>query len=135
METQAVTPYSPTTVYGQLSSPFIVKSVSINAHTANEAVVEDVGTFSRDYFTEGSARFKYAASYSPSSIASIQSENGIHSFSASSGSGDIVKTALNSGYSANEAITVSNAKAAYSRSAVATRNPVSALRGCKYNIS
>lgn len=135
MDTEAVTPYSPTTVYGQLSSPFLVKSVSINAHTSDEAVVDDVQTFSRDYFTDGSARFKYAASYSPSSIASIQNAGGIHSFSASSGSGDIVKTALNSGYSANEAITISNAKAAYSRSAVGTRNPVGVLRGCKYNIS
>ena len=135
METEAVQPYSPTTIYGQLSSPFIEKGISINAHTDDEAVVDDVETFSRDYFTDGSARFKYAASYSPASIGSIQSSNGVHSFSASSNSGDIVKNALNSGYTADEAIVISNAKAAYSRSAVGTRNPVGSIRACNYKVS
>ena len=45
-------PYSPTTVYGQLTSPFTPKTVTINAHTPFDKVDETKSkVFSREDFT------------------------------------------------------------------------------------
>ena len=38
MSTESIAPYSPNTVYGQLTSPFTPKQITINAHTPYDKV-------------------------------------------------------------------------------------------------
>ena len=54
MSIEGLSPYSPTTVYGQLTSPFTPKTITINSHTPYDKVDNDKETssevFSRTYF-------------------------------------------------------------------------------------
>ena len=42
MSIESLAPYSPTTIYGQLTSPFTPKTITINSHTPYDKVDEDV---------------------------------------------------------------------------------------------
>ena len=53
MEIESIGPYSPSTVYGQLSSPFEPKTVTVNAKTPYDKVDENSNeseVFSRKFF-------------------------------------------------------------------------------------
>ena len=51
MSTESIAPYSPNTVYGQLTSPFTPKQITINAHTPYDKVDENESkAYSRDSF-------------------------------------------------------------------------------------
>lgn len=52
MEIDSLGPYSPDTVYGQLSSPFTPKSITINSHTPYDKIEDGFvpKAFSREYF-------------------------------------------------------------------------------------
>lgn len=51
MSTENLAPYSPTTVYGQLTYPFTPKTISINAHTPFDKVDKtESEAFSREFF-------------------------------------------------------------------------------------
>ena len=62
MSIEGLSPYSPTTVYGQLTSPFTPKTITINSHTPYDKVDNDKETssevFSRTYF-EGKPPVSY----------------------------------------------------------------------------
>ena len=54
MSIEGLAPYSPTTIYGQLTSPFTPKTITINSHTPYDKVDEEQENssevFSRGYF-------------------------------------------------------------------------------------
>ena len=154
---ESIGPYSPTTVYGQLTSPFTPKLVSINSHTPFDKTNEEESkVFSRDYF-EGrpTARMKYSLpetapveiqKYPPEQqkvnnsgsetqqVEKPQTELAAFSMSATSSS-DIVKSSLKQGYSTEQAVVISKAQSAYQKSAILTKDPVGALGSCNYVVS
>ncbi len=163
MSTDAIGPYSPTTIYGQLTSPFTPKNVTINAHTPfDKAEEEQVKAFSRDYF-EGKplAKMKYelpevgdiSIKYSPSNSVNSDDTTGkssvgasdskdesttpsVTAFSASQASSkDIVQSSLKRGYSPEEAVALKNLMASYERAAILTDNPTGVLSTCSYRVS
>lgn len=153
---ESIGPYSPTTIYGQLTSPFTPKLVSINSHTPfDKTNDEESKVFSRDYF-EGRpvARMKYSLpETAPVEIQKYEPEQqnnsntdtqktdtspkelSAFSMSATSSSSDIVKSSLKQGYTTEQAIVISNAQSAYQRGAVLTKDPIGVLGTCNYVVS
>lgn len=156
MSIENLAPYSPTTVYGQLTSPFTPKQITINAHTPydkSEETKEKSEVFNRAFFEE-----KPQAKNIYSNISEIESlypedfppkfsnkddktqetqkaSPELSSFSISSFSDDkILKGSLSSGYSVNESIVIKNAYNAYQRSAVITKNAPEVLSTCSYRV-
>ena len=154
METEAIAPYSPTTIYGQLTSPFTSRQITINAHTPfDEVDKEQSQVFSREHFQgKPQARMAYEISGNESVIIGINYENGqpsgsnsnnetemkaieVSAFSASqTSSRDIVNNSLKYGYSPAEAIIIRDAQNAYRNSAIITDDPVGALNSRSYRV-
>lgn len=164
MSIENLAPYSPTTIYGQLTSPFTPKTITINAHTPYDKVdetTEESEVYSRAFF-EGKpqARIAYQdiSQYEPlyedfppdisdikknvpnvntdvNSTAKPQSNTELSSFSASSYSDNsILRGALTHGYSVDESVVIQNAYNAYQRSALMTRNAPETLSTCSYKV-
>lgn len=51
MSIEGLSPYSPTTVYGQLTSPFTPKTITINSHTPYDKVDDKKRKFIRGIFS------------------------------------------------------------------------------------
>ena len=153
MSTEPIGPYSPTTIYGQLTSPFTPKQVTINAHTPFDKVDEDSqrGVYSRDYFQPREqariiyempettpahdSRLNVKTDKENAENTSMQKPQSVSSFSASSiGSDDIVHNSLKHGYTTEQAIIIKNAQDAYKRSAIITDNPIESLTTCSYRV-
>ena len=155
MSTEPIGPYSPTTIYGQLTSPFTPKQVTINAHTPYDKVNENTqtGVYSRDYFQpreqahlvyempESNLGLKKGININTQKTEDKSDENttqkpaGVSSFSASTISSDnIVHNSLKHGYSTEQAIVIKNAQDAYKRGAVLTENPIESLTTCSYRV-
>ena len=142
MSIEGLAPYSPTTIYGQLTSPFTPKTITINSHTPYDKVDEEQENssevFSRGYF-EGKpqARSVYGKDLAKLSedLASEKVPVEVVSFSSSElSSTDIVKSSLKKGYDTREAIVIQNANSAYQKSAFLTNNPVGVLSTCSYRV-
>lgn len=151
MSIEGLAPYSPTTIYGQLTSPFTPKTITINSHTPYDKVDEEQENssevFSRGYF-EGKpqARSVYGKVSTQSAyendlaklsddLASEKMPLDVTPFSSSElSSTDIVKSSLKKGYDTREAIVIQNANSAYQKSAFLTNNPVGVLSTCSYRV-
>ena len=164
MSIENLAPYSPTTIYGQLTSPFTPKTITINAHTPYDKVdetTEESEVYSRTFF-EGKPQARIAyhdiSQYEPlyedfppdisdikknvpnvntdvNSTAKPQSNTELSSFSASSYSDNsILRGALTHGYSVDESVVIQNAYNAYQRSALMTRNAPETLSTCSYKV-
>lgn len=144
--TEAIAPYSPTTIYGQLTSPFTPKTVTINAHTPYDKVDEEKSeVFSRDYF-KGKPQAKIAyelpevnQEFPPkNTVSDAESDKKpveLTPFSASSASSsDIVQSSLKRGYTPQEAVALKDAQNAYKNSAVMTKDPTGTLSTCSYRV-
>ena len=156
METEAIAPYSPTTIYGQLTSPFTPKQVTINAHTPYDKVDEETESqvYSRDYFqARPQARLVYELPEEDEFVFGINYENRtnasnsendneipprpveVSAFAASqTSSRDIVHNSLKQGYSTAEAIIIRDAQNAYKNSATLTQDPVGALSSRSFRV-
>lgn len=151
MSIEGLSPYSPTTVYGQLTSPFIHKAITINSHTPFDDVDNEheasSDVYSREYFDgKPQARSVYGRVSADSAyerdLAKISEEItsekvslDVSSFSSSElSSTDIVKSSLKKGYDTKEAIVIQNANYAYRRSAFLTRNPIGVLSTRSYRV-
>ena len=153
MDTQSIGPYSPTTIYGQLTSPFTPKQITINAHTPYDKIDEEEQSkvFSREYFQgRPQAKIVYELpeternfdlnKYIPAREEDEKKQEftppELSVFSASSiSSKDIVHQSLQRGYSPEQAIVIKNAQASYKNSAVLTDDPARALSTCSYKVS
>lgn len=146
MSIESLQPYSPTTIYGQLTSPFTPKQITINSHTPFDKVNENDGSevFSSASF-EGKPQAKiafdkmsnyvpeYETDFSKNDTPKDPSE--LSSFSVSSFSDNkILKGALTNGYSVNESIVIQNAQNAYQRSSLITKNASQVLSTCSYRV-
>lgn len=156
MSIENLAPYSPTTVYGQLTSPFTPKQITINAHTPYDKVDDtniESEAFSRAFFEEKPiARNVYGNVYNyesyytddfPPKVSSQDNESQntqnisseLSNFSVSSfSSNKILKGSLSSGYSVNESLVIRNAYNAYQRSALITKNAPEVLNTCSYRV-
>ena len=162
MEPEAIAPYSPTTIYGQLTSPFTPKQITINAHTPYDKIDEEEQSrvFSREYF-QGRPQARLVYELPDDNVPSFgvkyeyQTENKNNTYSAGSeeagkqpavkpeltsfaasqvSSGDIVYSSLKQGYTPAEAIAIRDAQNAYKNSAVLTDDPVGALSSRSYRV-
>ena len=155
METEAIAPYSPTTIYGQLTSPFTSRQITINAHTPfDEVDKEQSQVFSRDFFqSRAQTRLVYELPKDDEFVFGINYENRtnasnsesdneipprpveVNTFAASqTSSRDIVHNSLKQGYSAAEAIIIRDAQNAYKNSAILTQDPVGALSSRSFRV-
>lgn len=152
MSTEAISAYSPDTVYGQLTSPFTPKQITINAHTPYDKVDENESkVYSRAYFKgKPQAKMIYelpesdnkydASKYAPKTDSESDTKTTttleVSSFQASSvSSKDIVQSSLKRGYSTTEAVAVTKAQNAYKNSAILTNDPTGVLSTCAYKVS
>ena len=146
--------YSPTVVYGQLTSPFVPKNISMNAHTPYDKE-EDEAKVSLGNYLESRPSLKLkdkvihknytGVGYSKKGYELLNYEEkedkfppdlGVSGFSASNlSSKDIVSGAIKKGYTAEQAATISKAKKAYENSYLITRNPVKTLSTRTYVVS
>ena len=148
MSIEALAPYSPTTVYGQLTSPFTPKTITINSHTPyDKSEKTDSDVYNSGYF-DGKPQVKNV--YNNISVQSeydsdfvkfsenLSSDNiptNVQNFSSSElSSKDIVKNSLNKGYSTQEALVIQRANVAYQKSAFLTNNPVGVLSTFTYSV-
>ena len=153
MSIENLAPYSPDTVYGQLTSPFTPKQITINAHTPYDKVDEEStgGVYSCTFFkgkpqaklafTEISKYESYYPDEFPPKISNDSQETKksnaeLSDFSVSAFSDNkILKDALANGYSAKESVVIQNAHNAYQRSALITKNAPEVLSTCSYKVS
>ena len=156
MDIETVGAYSPTTVYGQLTSPFVPKNITINAHTPYDTEDENAATTSLSNYLENHPRTKLLKGSVQKSVDGVgynknpykvktgrevskdtfPPEYGVSYFSASTlSSKDIVSGAIKKGYTAEQAATISKAKKAYENSYIVTRNPVKTLSLSSYVVS
>lgn len=152
MSTEAISAYSPDTVYGQLTSPFTPKQITINAHTPYDKVDENESkVFSREHFKgKPQAKMIYelpekennfdASKYTPKTDSESDTKNTtpveVSAFQASNvSSKDMVQNALKRGYSTTEAVAVTKAQNAYKKSAILTDNPTGVLSTCSYKVA
>ena len=130
MSIESVAPYSPTTVYGQLTSPFIVPRVKINAHTPYD---KDSGkkseVFSRANFEENTQITNKGLKNYSHSVQDIYDE------SSGELSSSILKDSLDSGKSVNESISIRQAYNAYRRVASPNKNAIRMLGSCSYTVN
>ena len=147
MDSNTIGAYSPDIVYGQLTYPFTPKNVSINAHTPYDKEDESgEKAVSLKNFVHDAPKSKYASmsndkyqfgldtNYKPSQLETPEEyefpPKGINNFSKSKlSSKDIVKGAIDRGYSADQAITVVKARNAY------TNSPLERLNTHTYTVS
>ena len=154
MEMESIRAYSPDIVYGQLTSPFTPKQITINAHTPYGKVSEEESqVFSREHFAaRPQARMLYELPDYDDYFYGIKYENKqaaaekfeeekdvsmpeVAGFSASSASSkDIVQNSLKNGYSPAEAIAIRDARNAYKNSATLTKDPISALSSRSFRV-
>ena len=154
MEVNTTGAYSPDIVYGQLTSPFRPVNVKINAHTPydKESETENAAVSMKNFIGKP-VTFKYAqgnedeyqfgidSGYKPSSVDTgvevpeFPPKN-VKSFSASavSSNKDIVKGALKSGYTYDQALVMTKAQKAYSSSVGITKDPISALSSREFHV-
>ncbi len=136
-------PYSPSAVYGQLTSPFTPKTITINAHTSFDKVEKtESRVFNRTDFT-GKPQTKiiysklsnnYLLEVEPEDD-NILSYSDVSSFSISEFSNDnILKGVLISGYSPKEAVIIKNANEAYKKSVILTNKAPEVLSKCSYKV-
>lgn len=152
MNTEAIAPYSPNTVYGQLTSPFTPKQVKINAHTPYDKVDENESkAFSRESFkAKPQAKMIYElpenddkkdSDYPPKFSNSEEKDTkdktvDVSTFQASTiSSKDIVSNSLKHGYTTDQAIAVTKAQKAYKNSAIMTKNPTEVLSKHSYKVA
>lgn len=125
MNVEQAAGYSPDKIYGQLTSPFLNKMVHINAHPSAEQADDSAATVSLSNFipTKASARVNVSEITSigsakaqeinegsfPPDPSDTTSSHRLTDFSSS----NIVSGALKKGYSAKEAIVISNAAKSY----------------------
>ena len=155
MDMESIGAYSPTTVYGQLSSPFIPKNITLNAHTPYDKE-EDAEAVSLGNYLESRPNIKLVSGAMPKEITGVgytkngyklqtddkqdedkfPPEPGVSGFSASKlSSKDIVSGAIKKGYTAEQAATITKAKKAYENSYLSTRNPIKTLSTRSYVVS
>lgn len=150
MSIEELSPYSPDTVYGQLTSPFTPKKVTINAHTPYDKASESndsTGVYSRASFERNNqTRSLYGSISADSAYDSDMAKLGeelaaetvsanVSNFSSSElSSSDIVRNSLKNGYDTDEAIVIQYANSAYQKSAFLTSNPVGVLSSCSYRV-
>ena len=136
-------PYSPTTVYGQLTSPFTPKTVTINAHTPFDKVDETKSkVFSREDFTGKPLTKIIYSELANNYLLEVEKEDDnilnnydVSSFSISEFSNDnILKGVLTAGYSPKEAETIKMANEAYKKSVVITNKAPEVLSKCSYKV-
>lgn len=128
MNTEAIGAYSPTTVYGQLTSPFTPQKVSINSHTPYDKVDENSESKAvsrEDFHKYKPAKLKFELpeqeedKQQKQQISSSETETKDYSkditpFSISSAtSSDIINNSLKHGYTATEALAIKDAHKAY----------------------
>lgn len=125
MNTETIRAYSPTEIYGQLTSPFMPKNVSINSHTPYDKVDENSeskATSREDFHKHKPAKLKFELpeqeednqQTSTSSAENKDYAKDITPFSISSAtSNDIVNNSLKQGYTTTEAIAIKDAYKAY----------------------
>ena len=158
MSTEAIGAYSPTTVYGQLTSPFTPNNIKINSHTPYDKTDESEQSkaTSRENFLEKSkhiAKMKYELPKIKDDKGSNKTNKGITigteeedkapvaqvditTFQASKISDkDLVHNSLKQGYSTGEAIHIKNAQKAYKNSSFTTKEPVQYLSTREYKVS
>ena len=117
-------PYSPTTVYGQLTSPFTPKTVTINAHTPFDKVDETKSkVFSREDFTGKPLTKIIYSELANNYLLEVEKEDD-----------NILKGVLTAGYSPKEAVTIKNANEAYKKSVVITNKAPEVLSKCSYKV-
>ena len=143
MSTENLAPYSPTTVYGQLTSPFTPKTISINAHTPFDKVDKtESGAFSREFFeikpqtkliyTELSNNYLYEVE---NEELEFYKNTNVSNFSVSEFSKDkYLNGTLNSGYSPKETATINKVNEAYKKSALFAKNGTDILSKCSYKV-
>ena len=125
MSIESVGAYSPDTVYGQLTSPFLKKMVHINAHPSAVAAEQTSRTVSLNNFipTKANARVDVEKITSAGAARTQEINEGTFPPDPSDtdetsklthfSSSEIVGGALKKGYSAQQAIVISNASQAY----------------------
>ena len=150
MSIENLAPYSPSTIYGQLTSPFTPKQITINAHTPYDKVEEQDApeVFSRasfqarpqarivyDEMSEIKPNYEEQNSTDEKNTAATRAEDELSPFSVSSFSDNtILKGALSQGYSVRESVVIQNAYDAYQRSALITKDAAGVLNTCSYRV-
>lgn len=128
--------YSPNTIYGQLTMPFLNKPVHINSHTPYDKTDTNASALSKSdfYKTTPQARVSVEDIHNTKGIA-LDDElvndlfkddkanllsNNINNFQSSvyKSNKDVVHTALQNGYSAEQAVNAAKAFKAYSANTV-----------------
>ena len=153
MSIEQVQPYSPDTVYGNLTMPFLDKPVHINAHTPideedgntvlnrgsfynnltqGKVSVEDIrdmNSLQLDDCLKVDIGIKVAKDFPPEpSVAVFQA-------STYSNGSDVVKDALKMGYTGPESIKFGNAYNSYRNAMVLGNNPVQTLINTNFAVS
>lgn len=143
MSTENLAPYSPTTVYGQLTSPFTPKTVTINSHTPFDKF-DETGSeaFSREFFkgrpqtkiiyTELSNNYLYEIEKEDTEF---YNNSDISKFSASEYSKDsYLNGMLTKDYSPKETAAMKKVNEAYKKSALIADNGAEVLSKCSYRV-
>ena len=131
MSIENIGAYSPDTVYGQLTTPFLDKKIQINAHTPFDQDEEVKQTFSKNDFEKNISEkvfptFEEMTTFEEEKqVFGVPSEQlefppkmpSISTFQASNTktSSEWVNAALKNGYSANKAVLIGKAYSTYSK--------------------
>lgn len=153
MSIESVGAYSKDTIYGQLTMPFTDKPVHINAHTPLDEEAGDVVLTRNSFYnnrSEGQVSIKdirdmKSLELDDSLVVDIgikkyegfPPKSDVETFQQSSyinGTG-VVFSALKSGYTGSEAITIGNAYRAYKTAASLGNNPVQTLINTNFAVS
>lgn len=149
MDTEAIGAYSPTTVYGQLTSPFTPQKVSINSHTPYDKVDENSESKAvsrEDFHKHKPAKLKFELpeqeedKQQKQQISGSETETKDYSkditpFSISSAtSSDIINNSLKHGYTATEALAIKDAHKAYTET-IESKDFVKNLSTRTYKVS
>ena len=150
--------YSPDTIYGQLTTPFLDKQFSLNSHTPYDKTEETKQAFSQADFLKNVNNAKFQASDDIRELKAMElneqlkmdigvvvevsefppKPSSVSSFQASTlRDGDnLVYQALKGGYSADKAIIVGKAHSAYSKIINQEKfiNPVNNLQEKNYRV-
>lgn len=143
MSAENLTPYSKTTVYGELTSPFTPKQITINAHTPFDKVEENESkAYSRvDFSGKPQTKIIYSKLANNYEIEiekednEIFKQNELSNFSISEFTDDnILKGVLSSDYSPEEAAIIKKAEEAYKKSITMTKKAPENLSKCSYRV-
>ena len=154
MSIENIGAYSPDIVYGQLTTPFLDKQFTLNAHTPYDKVDDAKKTFSQSDFSINMGTTKWQViedirdmkanpfkdqqshatenetpEFPPKSISSFQ-------VSTLNNDSELVYKALKGGYTAKQAIAVGKAHSAYFKIINQDKNlnPVDSLNGHSYQV-